>query len=173
MNNYKKEFVEIIDYYPSIIKSEIPFIFIILLISYIVFIPFYVIYVWIKKGKPITDYFKTKKKESFNGPEITNATYFKFDGTEIKLPVEKVIKTENTFLYDKDAVNFIKELINSGEFNSIDKLSNKFVIKRKMLTIVSEEEIPFSREIVLACPKPAMILYKFFKPILGENKNGN
>ncbi len=170
MNNNEcvsvKQYIEIIDYYPSIIKSKIPLVQIFLFGLYYFLMPFYIIYKRLTKGKPITDYFKKKKCDFIQGAEKTDASFFDFEGIEISLPKERVLNTENRYFYDNDAKEIIKNLVASGEFKHINKLSDNFIVKIKNVTMLSSEEIPSTRTIILSYPKLAMILYKIFKPII-------
>lgn len=168
--NYKKQYIEILDYYPYIIRSEIPIFHIIAFITYIFASLIHIIKVKLKFKKPFKEYFKKKNKEVIEGAEITLSSFFSLSGEKVELPKENVIKTENIFLYNKDAKNFMKELIKSGEFSDIDRLiSGKFLIKIKTITCSTPCAETDKREVVFSYPKPAMEVYKLLKPIL---KNG-
>lgn len=165
-NRSTKEYIEIIDYYPSILRSKIPLVHMFVFTLYYLISPFYILYNFIKNKKKFSEFFKKKKYEEFCGSENFTSTFVDFSGLELTLPTQKVIKTENLYFYNEEAKNIIKDLVASGEFTQYQQLSNNYIIKIKKVIIASEEEIKSSKVIMLSYPRLAVILKNKFKFIL-------
>jgi hypothetical protein len=129
MEYKEKIYYELTDYYPSILKTNIPILDIIIYIVYYLGLPFYMLKVYLKTKRNL---FKKRKKEIYKGPIKSTNIYKTPKNKEFNNFKNNVLETNLTYYYPgtkdfKDVINEIpKELLLSLN------ISNKFVIRKRI-----------------------------------------
>jgi len=158
-NQYNRTIYEVIETYPSIIRHEIPLIHLLMSFIYHLSLPFISLYLIIKKGFG-----------AFSNIELTDGaennklvSHFDLMTLEsVSLSRGDVISTESFYFNKKDSKIKFKELSSKG-YSLNENVSGNFIIKKRIETIFSGDNIINDEEkVLISIPRIAISIHNVF-----------
>lgn len=158
MFNYTRTYYEFIESYPTILRTKIPLIQIIMGTIYYIALPFAFLIVLFKRGLSIFSRIDiTKGSENNNMVDMLDIdTYEKIDRDE-----SNILETTSVYFNRKESIEISEELIKRGFDLSKIKSSN-FRIKKRVELCKSEFKEDDIELITLTVPRIAERIYDLF-----------
>ena len=160
MFKHKKIYYEFIEAYPTILKSKVPIIQILMGLIYYIILPFSFLFVLFKRGLSIFSRIDITK-----GSEQTMSNRLDLNTLKkIEVEPEKIIETKSIFYNNKESIE-IKADLEKRDFDLSKITSSNFRIKKRIEIYISDFPEDDEEIITLTVPKIANNIYNIFKKL--------